>query len=127
MHTTVEAGRAMTALLIARPGAQAELLQTLQGLASDLERQPGCTACVLAQEISGGPRFLLYMSWSDLRAMRNGMASEPYRVLLGATSTLSAARGLSFLPSMSLPEVRRMVGEALQGEAALPSPATPRP
>ncbi len=123
MHTTVEAGRYGSGKDVRRIEDPA-LLRGEGRFTDDLAR---AAACVLAQEISGGPRFLLYMSWSDLRAMRNGMASEPYRVLLGATSTLSAARGLSFLPSMSLPEVRRMVGEALQGEAALPSPATPRP
>lgn len=108
----------MTVLLTARPEAQNELAQTLRGLASALERQPGCTTCALAQDVAGGPRFLLHLGWTDLQAMRAGMGSEPFRVLAGATSTLSAPGSLAFLPSMNLHEVRALTGA---------DPLSPRP
>lgn len=92
----------LTALLKVREGAQAELVQTLRGLAQDLEQQPGCRQCLLSQDVGGGPRFLLHVAWGDPEAMARSMASEPYRVLMGAMSTLASVE----LITPSLPPAR---------------------
>jgi quinol monooxygenase YgiN len=78
----------MTALLSAKPGTQDELQQTLRSLVGEIQQQPGCTSCVLAQDVTGGPRFVLYVAWVDGLSMEASLASEPFRVLLGAASTL---------------------------------------
>lgn len=78
----------MTAVLSAKPGTQDELLQTLRGLVGDIRNQPGCTACILGHDVAGGPHFLIYVSWVDAPAMEAAMSAEPFRVLLGAASTL---------------------------------------
>lgn len=85
----IAGNRVMTALLSAKAGAQDELLQTLRGLVGDLQNLPGCTACLLGQDVSGGPHFLLYVTWADALAMKAAVSSEPFRVLLGAANTLS--------------------------------------
>ena len=121
-NQTAAAERVMTALLTARPDAQEELLQTLRGLASEIERLPGCTTCLLAQDVGGGPRFLLYMGWKDPQAMRAGMASEAYRVLRGATSTLTCAGGMVFLPTAQPWETSLLGGPS---SAFAPHPASP--
>lgn len=78
----------MTALLAAKPGTQDELQQTLRSLVGEIQQQPGCTSCVLAQDVTGGPRFVLYVAWVDAHSMEASLSSEPFRVLLGAASTL---------------------------------------
>jgi quinol monooxygenase YgiN len=80
--------KVLTALLAAKPGTQAELQQTLRSLMGEIQEQPGCTSCVLAQDVTGGPRFVLYVAWVDAPSMEASLASEPFRVLLGAASTL---------------------------------------
>ncbi|MCI0673149.1 MAG: antibiotic biosynthesis monooxygenase [Myxococcaceae bacterium] len=96
-------GRVMTALLAARPEKQEELLQTLRSLAVEIQNQPGCTTCVLGQDVAGGPRFVLYLAWKDLASMEAGMSAEPFRVLLGASSTLSGAGNFSFSVANAAP------------------------
>lgn len=91
----------ITALLSARPEAQVELLQTLSGLARELRSQSGCTACMVAQDVGGGPRFLLHISWVSQPAMHEGIRSEAYRVLLGALSTLAEPLPAGGLPGTS--------------------------
>jgi len=93
----------LTALLKVREGTQAELVQALRGLAQDLEQQPGCRQCLLSQDVGGGPRFLLHVAWGDPDAMTQGMASEPYRVLMGAMTTLATVELITppLLPSRS--------------------------
>ncbi|MCI0573410.1 MAG: antibiotic biosynthesis monooxygenase [Myxococcaceae bacterium] len=86
----------MTALLAARPEKKDELLQTLRSLAVEIQNQPGCTTCVLGQDVAGGPRFVLYLVWKDLASMEAGMSAEPFRVLMGASSTLSGTGNFSF-------------------------------
>lgn len=78
----------MTAVLSAKPGTQDELLQALRGLVGDIRNTPGCTACILGHDVAGGPQFIIYVSWVDAPAMKAAMTSEPFRVLLGAASTL---------------------------------------
>lgn len=85
----IAGNRVLTALLSAKPGTQDELLQTLRSLIGDLQSQPGCTTCLLGQDVAGGPHFLLYVAWADAPAMKAAVSSEPFRVLLGAASTLS--------------------------------------
>lgn len=84
----VAGSKVLTALLAAKPGTQDELQQTLRSLVGEMQEQPGCTTCVLAQDVTGGPRFVLYVAWVDAPAMEASLCSEPFRVLLGAASTL---------------------------------------
>lgn len=100
MKPVVPSTPSMTALLTVREGGQSELAQALRGLAADLDRQSGCRSCVLAQDVGGGPSFLLHVAWTDLEALRRGMASEPHRVLMGALSTLASVELLVPYPAL---------------------------
>jgi quinol monooxygenase YgiN len=75
-------------VLSAKPGTQDELLQALRGLTADIRNMPGCTACILGHDVAGGPHFIIYVCWVDAPSLQAAMASEPFRVLLGAASTL---------------------------------------
>jgi quinol monooxygenase YgiN len=79
----------LTVLLTANPAKQTEFLQTLEALGRDLARAPGCVECVVAREVSGSPRFILFLAFSDRRSLEAQLASESFRILRGAVDILS--------------------------------------
>ena len=81
---------AMTALLVARPEKQEELLQALKPLAEEARAQPGCLQCLAAQDLEGRARFLLYLCWKDRDGLNRYAASRGFQILLGASSILLA-------------------------------------
>jgi len=96
--------RVMTALFSARPEKQEELSQTLRSLLPNIKAQPGCLECMVGQDLGGGAQFFLYLVWQNLACMEAYLGSEGFRVLLGASSTLTAPTAFRFT--------------AAQGEAA---------
>ncbi len=91
----------MSALLTARPDKQEEFRQTLRSLQAEIRRQPGCLECTFGQEVSGEPRFLLFMVWGSAAHLEAHLDSEPFRVLLGATSILSAPAAFRYVAADS--------------------------
>ena len=89
--------KVMTALLTPIPEKQAEFLQTLQSLHIEIKKEPGCLECVVGQDVLGGPRFLIFMVWKDLQSLEAHMESEHFRILIGATSVLSAPADFRFI------------------------------
>ena len=93
--------KVMSALLTARPGKEEEFLQTLQGLVAEIREQPGCLECAVGQDVSRQSRFLIFMVWKDASHLAAHMDSEAFRVLLGATSVLTAPSGFRFIAADS--------------------------
>lgn len=86
----------MTAVLRAQPEKREELSQTLQSLVARINDQPGCLECLAGQDLGGDSQFFLYLVWENLGCMEAYMASEGFRVLLGASSTLAAPTNFRF-------------------------------
>jgi quinol monooxygenase YgiN len=82
--------KAVTALLTASPGKHAECLQTLEGLRAEIGKSPGCLECIVSQDTTGAARFIVFITWTDRKAMEAHLASEHFRILRGAADILSA-------------------------------------
>lgn len=93
--------KVISALLTPIPEKLEEFLQTLQCLHLEIKKEPGCLDCVVGRDVDGGPRFLLFMVWRDLAALEAHMESENFRILLGATSVLSAPADFRFIAANS--------------------------
>jgi quinol monooxygenase YgiN len=79
----------LTVLLTAHPSKQTEFLQTLEALGRDLASVPGCIECVVAKDVGGGPRFVLFMAFRDQKSLEAQLGSESFRILRGAMDILS--------------------------------------
>jgi quinol monooxygenase YgiN len=93
--------KVMSALLTAQPGKQEEFLQTLQSLQEEIRQQPGCLECTVGQDTTGESQFLIFMVWKELAYLEAHMDSEAFRILLGATSVLSAPASFRFIAADS--------------------------
>lgn len=93
--------KVMSALLTARPGKQEEFRQTLRSLQEEIRQQPGCLECTVGQDTTGEPQFLIFMVWQELAYLEAHLESEAFRVLLGATSVLSAPASFRFIAADS--------------------------
>jgi quinol monooxygenase YgiN len=82
--------RAVIALLTALSGKEAELLQVLGSLADLIEQDPTCAQSTLARSVKNGSTFVLCTVWKDAPSLAKFMTSEVFRVVLGASNTLSA-------------------------------------
>lgn len=93
--------KVISALLSPLPGKQEEFLQTIRSLQAEILGQSGCLDCTVAQDVSGSPMFVLVSIWEDLAFLEAHLDSEPFRVLLGATSVLTAPAGFRFVAADS--------------------------
>lgn len=89
--------KVISALLTPQPGKEAELAQTLDSLAREIRTQEDCLECAIGREWTEGSRFLLFMVWRDLASLEAHLASETFRILLGATSVLTSPLGFRFI------------------------------
>ena len=89
--------RVMTALLTAKPGKQGELLQTLQSLVAQVRELPGSLSAVLGHGTEDPHLLILYLVWADMDALAGYLASDPFKILLGASSTLSVPAEFRFV------------------------------
>jgi|GEM_PF-582068 len=97
MKDTSRAGvMVMTALLSAQTEKQEELSQTLRSLLVDIRKQPGCLECMVGQGLDAEGQFFLYLVWKNLGCMEAYLASEDFRILLGASSTLATPTAFRF-------------------------------
>jgi quinol monooxygenase YgiN len=78
----------LTVVLTAQPAKQAELQQALEGLGRNMAAAPGCLQCVVASELAG-PRFIIFLAFTDQRSLDAQLVSETFRILRGATDLLS--------------------------------------
>jgi len=86
----------MTAVLCAQPEKQKELSQTLRSLLAKTKDQSGCLECMAGQNLGDESQIFLYLVWRNLGCMEDYMASEGFRLLLGASSTLAAPTNFRF-------------------------------
>jgi len=84
-----EAAKLLTVLVSANSTKATELVQTLEVLGQQLEASPGCLECVVAREISGAPRFVLFLAFRDLQSLEAQLTSDKFRILRGAMNVLS--------------------------------------
>lgn len=111
MKTNLNGAKVLTALFTPIPEKQEEFLQTVRSLHLAIQKEPGCLECVFGRDLSGEPRFLLFMVWKDLAALQAHMATENFRILVGATSVLSSPADFRFITADS-------AGEELEASAA---------
>jgi quinol monooxygenase YgiN len=116
--------KVMSALLTARAGKQEEFLQTLRSLVQEIRQQPGCLECAVGRDVDGDSQFFLFMAWKDLAHLENHMHSEAFRVLLGATSVLTAPSGFRFIAADSAFSPQGFLGRS---RMAAPGATTPAP
>lgn len=89
----------MTTLVSPAPGKGEELLQTLRALRAEIGRQDGCRACIVCRDVEGGDQLVLVTAWESPDALTAHRASEPFRILSGASQLLGARDALRFVPS----------------------------
>jgi len=82
--------KVLSAVLASRPDKQDELRQTLEALRAQFAGTAGCLECVVGRDVSGDPRFILFMVWRDARSLDGFLASDDFRILRGAMGVLSA-------------------------------------
>lgn len=113
MRTRATSGvKVMSALLTALPGKQDELRQTLRSLQEEIRQQAGCLDCTVAQDTEGESRFLIFTVWKELAFLEAHLDSEPFRILLGATSVLSAPVGFRFIATDAISTYQGAVGRS---------------
>ena len=79
----------LTVLLTAKAAKQTEFLQLLEAIGGEIAASPGCIECVVTREVSGSPRFILFLAFRDLRSLEAELTSENFRILRGAMDILS--------------------------------------
>ncbi len=93
----------LTTLLSPAPGKGEELLQTLRALRAEIGGQAGCRACVVCRDVDGGDQLVLVTAWESPAALEAHRASEPFRVLSGASQLLGAPGDLGLAPPLTAP------------------------
>ena len=84
-----ESAKLLTVLLTAKSAKQTEFLQTLEALGQQMAAAPGCIECVVTQEVSGSPRFILFLAFRDLASLETQLTSASFHILRGAMDVLS--------------------------------------
>jgi quinol monooxygenase YgiN len=79
----------MTAVLTAHPDKELELVQVLGTLVGNLRDQATCLDCMAGQDLGQSQRFFLYLVWNNQASQERYLASEDFRVLLGASNILA--------------------------------------
>jgi len=95
--------KVLSAVLASRPDKQDELRQTLEALRAQIELTAGCMECVVARDVAGGPRFVLFTVWQDARALDAFLSSDDFRILRGAMGVLSAPGDFRYVATDSTP------------------------
>jgi quinol monooxygenase YgiN len=93
----------MSAILASRADKRDELLQTLEALRGRIAGTAGCLECVVSRDVSGEPRFVLFMVWKDARSLDGFLLSEDFRILRGAVGVLSAPGELRYVATETTP------------------------
>jgi len=89
--------RIMNTRLIARPDKVQELLQTLAFLREEIRAQPGCLGCSISQAAGIGLRIQVFTVWEELPYLEAHLASDLFRVLLGASAVLARPASFQFI------------------------------
>jgi quinol monooxygenase YgiN len=97
--TDSNAMKVVTSLLTPAPEKREEFLQTLRSLQVEIRQEPACVDCIVCGDIDGGNHFVLISEWEDQAALNQHMASEHFRVLVGASRLLGASAEFRFVTS----------------------------
>jgi quinol monooxygenase YgiN len=89
LNSTGKSSKLLTVILTANAEKQTEFQQTLEALRLQIAAAPGCTECMVTREVSGAPRFILFLVFRDQRSLEAQLASDNFRVLRGAMDILS--------------------------------------
>ena len=75
--------------LIARPGKQHELMQSIRELKTNIATETGCAACRVYQNPDNHDEFVVFEQWDNEKQAYAHLDSENLAVLVGAGSVLS--------------------------------------
>lgn len=89
--------RAVTTLLTAKAGKREELLQILQSILDQVRDDPRIIEAVVAESVHGSNLFVIHLIWEDATALGAYLASEGFKIMLGASSILSEPAKFSFI------------------------------
>ena len=103
MSSKTNGHKVLSAILVSRPEKQDELRQTLEALRTQIVGSDGCLECVVSRDVSGGPRFILFMVWKDARTLDGFLSSDDFRILRGAMGVLSAPGEFRYVATDSTP------------------------
>lgn len=95
--TTLPRTEVLAAFLGAKEDKCEEIQQFLIGLAQEVRKRPGCLSVMASRELPLGARFLLYSVWSGAEALAGHLASEDFRILLGACQLLGKYVSFEFV------------------------------
>lgn len=99
----VNGRKVLSAILSSRADKQEELLQTLEALRGRIAGTDGCLECVVSRDVSGDPRFVLFMVWHDARSLEQFLLSDDFHILRGAMGVLSSPGELRYVATESTP------------------------
>jgi len=75
--------------LIARPGKQRELMQSIRRLKNKIAAETGCVACRVYQNLDNPDEFVVFEQWNNEKQAKAHLDSENLAVLVGAGTVLS--------------------------------------
>jgi len=88
---------ALVAFLIPLPGKGEELQQVLQGLARNILQEAGCLRANVTRAPGEEDALTLFTLWVGPLALARFQVSDSFRILMGASSVLSAPAQIRFL------------------------------
>ena len=75
--------------LVAHPGKQEELMQSLRFLKEKIASEAGCVACRVYQNPDNPDEFVVFEQWENVSKAAAHLESQNLAVLVGASSVLS--------------------------------------
>ena len=97
--------------LIARPGKQHELMQSIRELKDKIGSETGCVGCRIYQNPDNPDEFIVLEQWDKEKQAFAHLDSENLAVLVGAGSVLSRDIGVSLSKDPSINEMEQIFRE----------------
>ena len=100
--------------LMARPGKQYELMQSILELKSRIAKETGCTDCRVYQNPENRYEFVVLERWENEKLVQAHLDSENLAVLTGAGSVLSSDLSVSLFKEPSMADMEQVFIERME-------------
>ena len=103
--------------VIARPGKQHELMQSIRELKDKIASETGCAGCRIYQDPDKPDEFVVFEQWNNEKLAHAHLDSENLAVLVGAASVLSRDISVSLSKEPSIEILEKSFRERLVKKA----------
>lgn len=102
--------------LVAHPGKQDELMQSIRLLKEKIASEAGCVACRVYQNPDNPDEFVVFEQWEGEREAYAHLDSENLAVLVGAGSVLSQDIRVSLAEEPSIASMEQVFQRRIEKE-----------